>query len=185
MTVAVGCNHKRCTSLGSFEGGHGCLGRGSISARGAVGWHNTNNHLHQHRPRHCCRHSLQRPAACLVRLIRLAQVQPPERRASTWRARRVRPPPYVQCVKAAIELCLFCSLAFDVRKQTQGGHGMSLSGPQTSRTPVAPARARPTPGERGVTVWDGNRTGILHSRCKNADKGLWVVRPQVRLMRPD
>ena len=39
-------------------------------------------------------------------------------------------------------------------KQTQGGHGISLSGPQTSRTPAAPARAPPRPGERGVTVWD-------------------------------
>merc|ERR1739841_336189 len=46
------------------------------------------------------------------------------------------------------------SLAFDVMKQTQGGHGISLSGPQTSRTPAAPARAPPRPGERGVTVWD-------------------------------
>jgi len=35
-------------------------------------------------------------------------------------------------------------------------HDASLSGPQTSRTPAAPARAPPRPGERGVTVWDGN-----------------------------
>ena len=43
-------------------------------------------------------------------------------------------------------------------EQTQGGHGISLSGPQTSRTPAA-TRARPAPprpGERGVTVWDGH-----------------------------
>ena len=53
-----------------------------------------------------------------------------------------------------IERCYFLSLAFDVREQTQGGHGISLSGPQTSRTPAAPARAPPRPGERGVTVWD-------------------------------
>jgi len=34
--------------------------------------------------------------------------------------------------RSAILLC-FLSLAFDVMKQTQGGHGISLSGPQTSR----------------------------------------------------
>ena len=37
----------------------------------------------------------------------------------------------------------------------------SLSGPRTSRTPAAPARAPPRPGERGVTVWDGNRTSMF------------------------
>ena len=39
--------------------------------------------------------------------------------------------------------------------------------PHTRRPP--PARP-PRPGERGVTVWDGNRTSILHSMCKNAEK---------------
>jgi len=51
-----------------------------------------------------------------------------------------------------IELCYFLSLAFDVMKQTQGGHGISLSGSQTSLTPAAhppPPRA-PHPGrEKG------------------------------------
>ena len=37
---------------------------------------------------------------------------------------------------------VFLSLAFDVMKQTQGGHGISLSGPQTSRTPAAHPRGK-------------------------------------------
>ena len=44
------------------------------------------------------------------------------------------------------------SLAFDVMKQTQGGHGISLSGPQTSRTPAAhppPPRAPHLGREKG------------------------------------
>ena len=62
----------------------------------------------------------------------------------------------------------FLSLAFDVMKQTQGGHGTSLSGPQTSRTPAAPARAPPRPGERGVTVWDGDSPSMLSPGSTNA-----------------
>ena len=57
-------------------------------------------------------------------------------------------------VVGIVKFLNFLSLAFDVMKQTQGGHGISLSGPQTSRTPAAPARAPPRPGERGVTAWD-------------------------------
>ena len=59
----------------------------------------------------------------------------------------------------------FFELAFDVLKQTQGGHGISLSDPQTSRTPAAPARAPPRPGERGVTVW-GGKSSISHSMVR-------------------
>ena len=68
-------------------------------------------------------------------------------------------------------------------KQTQGGHGISLSGPQTSRTPAAPARAPPRPGERGVTVWDGNRTSMLSPGSTTQSKGLGWSGPQVRLTR--
>ena len=42
--------------------------------------------------------------------------------------------------------------------------------PHTRRTPAAPPRAPPRPGERGVTAWEG-QPSILHSMCKNADKG--------------
>ena len=76
-------------------------------------------------------------------------------------------------------------IAFDVMKQTQGGHGISLSGPQTSRTPAAPARAPPRPGERGVTVWDGNRTSMLSPGSTTQSKGLGWSGPQVRLTRLD
>ena len=38
---------------------------------------------------------------------------------------------------------------------------LALGPRQTSRTPAAPARAPPRPGERGVTVWDGNSPSML------------------------
>ena len=49
----------------------------------------------------------------------------------------------------------------------QGGHGIDdvalgpTDIPHTRRTPAAPARAPPRPGERGVTVWDGNSPSML------------------------
>ena len=58
------------------------------------------------------------------------------------------------------------------------------SRPQTSRTPATPARAPPRPGERGVTVWDGNRTSMLSPGSTTQSKGLGWSGPQVRLMRP-
>ena len=78
----------------------------------------------------------------------------------------------------------FFELAFDVVKQTQGTR-TSLSGPQTSRTPAAPARAPPRPGERGVTVWDGNSPSMLSPGSTTVNAGFkrgWSG-SQVRLTR--
>ena len=36
--------------------------------------------------------------------------------------------------------------------------------------PPPPARAPPRPGERGVTVWDGDRRDTSHSMCENAER---------------
>ena len=55
--------------------------------------------------------------------------------------------------------------------------------PHTRRTPAAPARAPPRPGERGVTVWDGNRTSMLSPGSTTQSKGLGWSGPQVRLTR--
>ena len=66
--------------------------------------------------------------------------------------------------------------------QTQGGHGISLSGPQTSRTPAAPARAPPRPGERGVTVWD-YEPEYVESWLNNAENKRGWSGSQVRLTR--
>ena len=55
------------------------------------------------------------------------------------------------------------------RKQTQGGHGISLSDPQTSRTPAA-ARARPTPaGRKGSDSFGWQQNEYVESWLNNAD----------------
>jgi len=69
--------------------------------------------------------------------------------------------PQILLCKILFELSLRCYETS--ARRTWLGYGISLSGPQTSRTPAAPALAPPRPGERGVTAWDGNRTSILHS----------------------
>ena len=59
----------------------------------------------------------------------------------------------------------FLSLAFDVMKTNARRTWHIALGPtdipHTRRTPAAPARAPPRPGERGVTVWDGDSPSML------------------------
>ena len=70
----------------------------------------------------------------------------------------------------SLALFLLLSLAFDVMKQTQGGHGISLSGPQTSRTPAAHPRA-PTPaGRKGSDSLGRQQNAYLALHVQEAER---------------